>query len=200
MLTANKPYSESCVQNCEPILSVIKPILLEYKHLLEIGSGTGQHAVYFAPELPELIWQVSDIQENLPGIQMWLDECDATNINPPVELDVTESSWPVDNVDAIFSANSLHIMGWTEVEAFFRGVAKVLETGGCLLLYGPFNYNGSYTSDSNARFDVWLKQRDQKSAIRNFEDIAQLANRAGLSLTKDYAMPANNRILHWTKD
>ncbi|MDH5407086.1 MAG: class I SAM-dependent methyltransferase [Gammaproteobacteria bacterium] len=199
MLTANKPYSESCVQNCEPILSVIKPILIQYKRLLEIGSGTGQHAVYFAPELAELIWQPSDVKENLSGIQMWLDESSAENILAPIELNVTQQQWPQEHYDVVFSANSLHIMGWSEVEAFFSGIGQVLQSGGSLLVYGPFNYNGQFTSESNARFDVWLKQRDAKSGVRDFEAIDQLANKVGLKLENDYAMPANNRILHWVK-
>lgn len=199
MLTTNKPYSESCVQNCEPILSVIKPILLQQKHLLEISSGTGQHAVYFAPELPELIWQPSDVKENLSGIQMWLDEASAKNILSPIELNVSQQQWPEASYDAIFSANSLHIMGWSEVEAFFEGIGQVLQSGGSLLVYGPFNYGGKFTSESNASFDVWLKQRDAKSGVRDFEKVDRLANEVGLELETDYAMPANNRILHWLK-
>ncbi|MDH5777433.1 MAG: class I SAM-dependent methyltransferase, partial [Gammaproteobacteria bacterium] len=155
--------------------------------------------VYFAPELAELIWQPSDVKENLSGIQMWLDESSAENILAPIELNVTQQQWPQEHYDVVFSANSLHIMGWSEVEAFFSGIGQVLQSGGSLLVYGPFNYNGQFTSESNARFDVWLKQRDAKSGVRDFEAIDQLANKVGLKLENDYAMPANNRILHWVK-
>lgn len=198
-MLATKPWSESCEQNRKPILSVIKPILANRKKLLEIGSGTGQHAVYFAPEFPYLTWHTSDCQENLPGINMWLEECESVNICPPLELDVERSAWPDIKVDAIYSANTLHIMPWTGVEAFFKGTGTILETDGCLLVYGPFNYNRQYTSDSNAQFDVWLKQRDPRSGIRHFEDLAALAKNAGLELVEDFAMPANNRILYWRK-
>lgn len=198
-MLSNKPYSESCDQNRKPIFSVIKPILADHKNLLEIGSGTGQHAVYFAPELPHLTWQPSDCRENLSGIKIWLAECEATNIQAPIELDVQQANWPDISVDAVYSANTLHIMHWPEVEAFYQGVGKVLESDGCLLVYGPFNYNRQYTSDSNARFDVWLKQRDPLSGIRHFEDLAVLAENAGLQLVEDFAMPANNRLLYWRK-
>lgn len=194
----NKPYSESCDQNWRPIFAVIQPILQNSKRLLEIGSGTGQHAVYFAPELPNLVWQTSDCREYLPGIKLWLAECEADNILPPLELDV-QGDWPIEKYDAIFSANTLHIMHMPEVEAFFKGVGERLEQGGQLLVYGPFNYNGQYTSQSNAQFDIWLKQRDPLSGIRHFEEVCQLASETGLQLIEDFAMPANNRILYWQK-
>ena len=136
----------------------------------------------------------------LPGIQSWLEDAHLDNIQPPFVLDVSESSWPDLDIDAVFSANTAHIMHWHNVEALFAGVGKALSKGGKFLLYGPFNYNQQYTSESNERFDQWLKSRDPQSGIKHFEDLLALATNAGMSLKNDYEMPANNRILHWEKD
>jgi cyclopropane fatty-acyl-phospholipid synthase-like methyltransferase len=193
----NKPYSESCDQNKDPILSVISPVFSSLSSVLEIGSGTGQHAIYFAEKMPHLKWYTSDCQPYLEGINMWLDEAALSNTVAPVELDVTVSSWPELDVDAVFTANTLHIMSWNEVLHFMSGVGRLLGKRGSLLIYGPFNYGGTYTSDSNERFDQWLKSRDPKSGIKNFEDIVSLANDNHMELVTDYTMPANNRILHF---
>ncbi len=204
MNPSTKPYSESCVQNREPILDAIHPLLSSKQHVLEIGSGTGQHAVYFAERMPHLIWQCSDRKENLPGIKSWLDEARLKNTPQPIlQLDVSADNWPVFNAhnqpDAIFSANAVHIMAWENVVDFIKNAAALLPVKGLLILYGPFNYNGQYTSDSNARFDIWLKQQNPRSAIRHFEELDRLANQGGLTLYKDIQMPANNRILCWQK-
>ena len=195
----NKPYSESCDQNREPILSVIQPLLSGCTSLLEIGSGTGQHAVYFATEMPHISWQTSDCAEYLPGILAWMADAKLENLKSPLTLDVSASNWPDYAFDAVFSANTAHIMHWQDVEALFEGVGKVLSKGGRFMLYGPFNYERQYTSESNARFDGWLKSRDPKSGIRDFEDLCDLAEQAGMKLRQDYEMPANNRILYWEK-
>jgi len=195
----NKPYSESCDQNRDAILSIIKPLLNDKQSVLEIGSGTGQHAVYFAEQLSHLTWHPSDQKQYLAGINLWLAEAELTNVNAPLELDVTQAQWPEIKVDAIFSANTLHIMHWQHVEDFFAGIKDKLNETGLLIIYGPFNYNNQYSSESNARFDVWLKQRDPHSAIRHFEKVNDLAIEQGLSLIDDVAMPANNRILCWQK-
>ena len=195
-----KPYSESCEQNRAPILEVLKQELSGKRRLLEIGSGTGQHAVYLAGEFPELLWQPSEVPAMLPGIRAWLAEDTApSNILPPLSLDVCHDSWPDKQYDAVFSANTVHIIAWPQVQCLFSGVSEVLETGGIFCLYGPFNYNGQYTSHSNERFDGWLKQRDPLSGIRDFEALNALAEQAGLELGKDYEMPANNQILTWLK-
>jgi len=193
-----KQYSESCRQNQEPILSTIKPLLINTMSVLEIGSGTGQHAVYFAEHMPYLRWQASDQSQYLPSVNAWINDANFDNLPNAIELDVTQS-WPQVKVESIFSANTVHIMSWEMVVDFFQGVGQVLETDGQFILYGPFNYNGQYTSQSNANFDLWLKGRDPRSAIRDFEALNQLAQKAGLSLANDFAMPANNRILHWVK-
>lgn len=196
-----KPYAESCEQNRAPILSVIKPRLADSLALLEIGSGTGQHAVYFAPEMPQLSWQPSDVAEHHAGIQAWLDDAAAANILPPLVLDVSErDAWPRAAYDAVFTANTVHIMGESEVMALFEGVGRVLGAGGLFLIYGPFNYGGQYTSESNARFDVWLKQRDARSGIKDLDWLKGLADTADLVLEDDVAMPANNRILVWRRN
>lgn len=192
-----KPFSQACENNKGPILRVLERYLKGVPSVLEIGSGTGQHAVFFGEQLPVLRWQTSDRRENHPGIREWLADTRCSNVLPPLALDVTDESWPVDSVPAVFSANTAHIMAWPVVQAFVRGVGRVLEPRGLLLLYGPFNYDGRYTSESNARFDEWLRQRDPESAIRPFEDVDREARAAGLSLVEDVAMPANNRMLVW---
>ena len=194
-----KPYSESCVQNRDPILSVIEPLLRDRKHVLEIGSGTGQHAVYFAARMPHLTWHTSDVAENHAGIRAWLDEALLPNTTGPVALDVRDRPWSVPEADAVFSANTTHIMHWESVVALFAGVGSVLAQDGLFCLYGPFNYGGEYTSESNERFDEWLHERDPLSGIRDVDDLDRLARQAGLRLEEDYAMPANNRILCWRK-
>lgn len=194
-----KPYSESCDQNKYPILEVLQSEFAHAQRVLEIGSGTGQHAVFFAEQLPHVIWQTSDRLEYHSGIGLWLTESHLSNVLSPIELDVTLDHWPQQTYDAVFSANTAHIMSAVEVEHMFGGVGKVLEPGGRFCLYGPFNYHGQYTSDSNARFDQWLKQRDPNSGIKDIDDVTQWGEQAGLTLVKDYEMPVNNRILAWVK-
>ena len=194
-----KPYSQACVNNREPILSVIARLFADRKEILEIGSGTGQHAVYFAQHLPHLIWQSSDRTGNHPGIQLWLQEAGLSNTPPPIELDVMQEPWPPITADAVFSANTAHIMSWASVERMLTIIAEDLPNNGLFVLYGPFNYEGTYTSDSNASFDQWLQQRDPLSGIRDFEAVNNLATRLQLTLEKDIEMPANNRILSWRK-
>jgi cyclopropane fatty-acyl-phospholipid synthase-like methyltransferase len=196
-----KPVAESCEENKRPILTVLRRLLHDRSHLLEIGSGTGQHAVYFADCFPALRWQTSDRPENHPGIQAWLADEGPSNAVAPLALDVRERPWPLPeaSVDAVFSANTAHIMSWEAVEAMFAGVAGVLSDGGLFILYGPFNYRGRYTTEGNAHFDQWLKSRDPQSGIRDFEAVVALGEGHGLKLYRDFAMPANNRMLVWVK-
>jgi predicted O-methyltransferase YrrM len=195
----DKPFAESCVQNREPILAVLRDVFADRHSVLEIGSGTGQHAVYFAPELPHLVWQTADVPPHHAGIRAWLDEAALPNVRPPIALDVSQPDWRSGRYDAVFSANTLHIMGWPEVEQFFEGVGEVLEAGGVLAVYGPFNTDGAFTSESNARFDAWLKARDPASGVRDFAAVDALARAQGLILLQDIAMPANNRTLVWRR-
>lgn len=194
-----KPYSESCDQNKDPILSVISPILSSVSSVLEIGSGTGQHAIYFAEKLPHITWHTSDCKPYLDGINAWLAEAGLPNLHAPVELDVSATQWPGIEVDAIFTANSIHIMNQADMVNFIEGAGRLLKAQGSLIIYGPFNYNGAFTSESNARFNQWLKDRDPQSGIKHFEDIESLANENRLQIVADYEMPANNRILHFIK-
>jgi cyclopropane fatty-acyl-phospholipid synthase-like methyltransferase len=193
-----KPYAESCEENKAPILAVLSQLFADVHSVLEIGSGTGQHAVHFAAAMPHLIWHTSDVAEHHPGMHDWLDEAALPNTRDPIDLDV-RGNWPEETYDAVFSANTAHIMGWPAVEALFAGIGKVLAEGGCFALYGPFNYNGQYSSESNRRFDVWLKQRDPLSGIRDFADLNQLAEAQGLKSEEDIEMPVNNRILVWRR-
>jgi len=195
----NKPYSESCDQNKKPILKVLQPLLAAASDVLEIGSGTGQHALYFSQMMPHLTWNTSDCAGYLAGINCWLNDAELSNIKAPFELDVTRSEWPSLQVDTVFTANTVHIMHQHDVTNLFTGVGSLLKTGGDFIIYGPFNYDNAYTSVSNADFDLWLKSRDPLSGIKDFEELELLANNAGMVLVSDYEMPANNRILHFTR-
>lgn len=194
-----KPIADSCIENRRPILTVLRQLLPGRRALLELGSGTGQHAVYFAPEFPDLSWQTSDRAENHPAIHAWLADEGAGMIQPPLELDVLQP-WPVSSgFDTVFSANTAHIMSWEAVEAMLSGVAQILDDGGLFILYGPFNYGGRYSTEGNARFDRWLRQRDPLSGIRDVEAMHRCAAANGLHPYRDFAMPANNRMLVWRK-
>jgi len=194
-----KPFSESCERNKEPILAVIAPYLSDARSLLEIGSGTGQHAVYFGAQFNQLVWHTSDRVENHGAINCWLEEAQLKNVKAPLPLDVLTDDWPDTKFDAVFSANTAHIMPWAAVEAMIAGVGRILNTDGVFLLYGPFNYNGEFTSESNVRFEMWLKSQAAHQGIRDFEAMEKLAGVAGMQLINDVAMPANNRILVWQK-
>ena len=196
----HRPYAESCDENKQPILEVIKQVFCNSGKLLEIGSGTGQHAVYFSEHLAHLIWQPTEMEDQIAGIKLWMQDADHERIQPPQVLDVSNECWPFNDMDYAFTANTAHIVSWPQVVAMFKGIGTALKSGGQFALYGPFNYNGQYTSESNARFDAWLKGRDPESGIRNFQDLEQLAADNGMVLINDYEMPANNRILVWQKN
>lgn len=195
-----KPYSQACENNKQPIADVLERVFSSAQNILEIASGTGQHAVYFAQRLPRITWQASDLVVNHAGINAWLESAEQRdNIRPPLELDVTQDCWPKAQYDAIFTANSLHIMPWSAVEAFFARLKNYLPKGALLAVYGPFNYAGCYTSASNEQFDRWLYAQSPLSAIRDFEVVDQLAKQSGFELLEDNEMPANNRLLVWKK-
>lgn len=195
----DKPFSQACENNKTPILAVLQDEFSASRKVLEIGSGTGQHAVYFAAHMPWLEWQTSDLPMHHDGILCWLADGPA-NAVVPLSLDVSADVWPAPgSFDGLFSANTLHIMGWPAVEDFFRSAGLCLGPEAILCVYGPFNYGGRYTSDSNARFDQWLAGRDPASAIRDFEAVDELAQASGFHLRADHTMPANNRLLSWVK-
>ena len=197
---AELPDAPSCERNREPILEQLRRLLADSRRVLEIGSGTGQHAVYFAPRLPHLSWQTSDRAENLPGIRAWLAERPADNLPEPLELDVT-GDWPPLEADTIFTANTLHIMSAEAVQTLFRKLPRILEAGGRLVAYGPVKINGGFigpdTGASNAEFDLWLKQRDPASGIRDLEWLDELAHNVGLVREELNYLPANNQLLVW---
>lgn len=199
MLQADKPVSPASERNQQPILEVLRDLLAPRSEVLEIGSGTGQHAVFFGRHLPHLQWHTSDLPAQHPGIRAWIAEAGLPNVQGPLDLDVDDQAWPVHDMDAVFSANTVHIIAWPQVCSMFAGVGRTLKPGGLFCLYGPFNYAGQFTSESNAQFDAWLKQRDAARGIRDFEALDALALAQGLALSQDIVMPANNRILVWRK-
>jgi cyclopropane fatty-acyl-phospholipid synthase-like methyltransferase len=191
--------SEACERNKGPILTVLRGELAATRRVLEIGSGTGQHAVHFATQLPSLVWQPSELAENLAQLAERIALEGPANLRAPLALDVRADPWDVAPADTVFSANTLHIMSWSDVQHFFRGVGGVLEAAGVLCVYGPFRYCGRHTSASNAEFDAYLKRRDPLSGVRDFEALDALARAQGLTLAADHPMPANNRTLVWRR-
>ena len=190
-----KPFSQACENNKEPILTAIRKVFNRPLTVWEIGSGTGQHACHFARHLPHIEWQPTDRSEQIHGISLWLQEARLANLKPPLTLDISDPTWPCQTIEALFTANTLHIMSWAQVKILFERLSEHLSADAVVCIYGPFNYNGAYTSDSNARFDQWLKNRDPLSGIRDFEAIVHLARIGSLELAEDVAMPANNRLL-----
>ncbi len=193
------PGSEACERNKGPILAILARVLTGPGLVLEIGAGTGQHAVHFARHLPELTWQPTERREWLEPLAERIRREGPPNLRAPLELDVSATAWPLESADVVYSANTLHIMAWHEVEAFFRGVGRVLAQGGHLAVYGPFRFRGDYTSASNAEFDAYLQSRDPASGIRDFEAIDALAAAGQLQLDANHAMPANNQLLLWRR-
>ncbi len=182
---------------------MLKSAFQHSRHVLEIGSGTGQHSVYFAPRLPQLVWQTSDLADSHAGIQAWHAAHGAPNLLAPLEFDLATDAWPAtkdpSGFDAVFTSNTCHIVAWPLVQRMFDLVGSHLPEGGVFAIYGPFNYGGHFTSDSNRAFDAWLRQRDARSGLRDFEAIVALATEHGMELQLDQAMPANNRTLVFRK-
>lgn len=193
-----KRFSEPSERNRAPILAILRRVFADRRAVLEIGSGTGQHAAYFAPELPHLSWQPSDVADNLPSIRVWREEAQTPRLLEPIELDV-DRPFPQVDVDAVFTANTLHIVSWPQVERMIEGIGAALPAGGVFAVYGPFNYGGTYTAPSNAEFDAWLRGRDPQSGLRDAEAVTALAKRHALVLEEDNAMPANNHLLVFRK-
>ena len=193
------PFSEACERNKGPILEVLRVAFADRTQVLEIGSGTGQHAVHFAAHLTHLTWHPTEQLAYLADLASRVKTEGTRNLRPPTVLDVKQSVWPLRSVDAIYSANTLHIMGWAEVEAMFHGVDAVLPPHGVVCIYGPFRYAGRYTSDSNRDFDLMLKERDPLSGLRDMTDLSALALRHALRLRADHDLPANNRLLEFVR-
>jgi SAM-dependent methyltransferase len=194
------PFSEACERNKAPILEVLRGAFADRTRVLEIGSGTGQHAVHFATHLTHLAWYPTEQLAYLPDLGSRVRLEGPRNLHPPTVLDVNQSLWPLRTADAVFTANTLHIMAWTEVLVMYRGIDAVLSAGGVLCVYGPFRYSGRYTSNSNQDFDRMLRERDLKSGLRDIDEVSALAQRYGLRLRTDHDLPANNRLLEFIKD
>jgi hypothetical protein len=195
-----KQSSPSCERNKEPILAVLREILSVPGLVLEIGSGSGQHAVHFARGLPHVEWQPTDVADNLPGISAWRDEAGLANLREPLALDLFSDRWPVAVAQAVVCINTIHIVSWVAVERLFAGVGLLLNPGGTMYVYGPYRYADRPLEPSNEEFDRWLKARDSASGVRLFEDVNRLAGQNGLMLAGDRAMPANNRSIWWIKN
>ncbi|HEY6942527.1 DUF938 domain-containing protein [Dokdonella sp.] len=193
------PHSAACERNREPILGVLRGTFADRRRALEIGSGTGQHAVHFAAALPALVWQCSDRADNLPGIRARLDRAALPNTPAPMALDVASGPWPPGPFDAVFSANTLHIMAWPEVQALFAALPAVTTADAKLAIYGPFDVDGRHTSASNAAFDASLRARAPHMGLRDVAAVDALARAAGFAFVDDVAMPANNRLLLWRR-
>lgn len=194
-------FSQAAENNKDPIADILRRIFANSRAILEIGSGTGQHAVHFSRCLPHLTWQASDLPEHLDMLAARISVEGPENVCPPIALDVAQQTWPVGcaTFDGVFCANSIHIMSWPHVEALFAGIGAHLTENGILCLYGPFKYAGAFTTESNARFDDWLKQRDPRSGVRDFEAVDALALAQGMALQHDFPMPANNQLIVWQR-
>lgn len=214
MLLMTKPFSPASARNREPILEVLQRHFADRRNVLEIGAGTGQHAVHFAAAMPWLRWQASDHVDHLPGMTQWLDEAALPNTPPPIALQAVLMPTPglaptpplppaqagePAGYDAVYSANTLHIMGWPQVQALFAGLPAVMAPDALLVVYGPFNRDGHFTSESNRAFDAMLRERDAASGIRDAEAVDALAASVGLQLLDDVALPANNCCRVWSR-
>jgi SAM-dependent methyltransferase len=199
---ALKQSSPSCERNKDFILPVLKEVLPDSGTVLEVGSGTGQHAVYFSARLPQLVWQPTDLPENFPSIRAWAAEAGLPNLRAPLELDLLAGAehWPVVSAAAIVCINTVHIVAWQGVENLFAGAGRVLSPGGVMVVYGAYRYATRPLEPSNETFDQWLKARDPASGVRAFEAVNALAQQHGLVLAGDCAMPGNNRTIWWIKN
>ena len=195
MLNDRLPYSQACENNKEPILKVLKEYISDQESLLEIAGGTGQHGEFFARSFPKLLWQTSDLPGAVADLNLRISEANLHNLPPALILDVNDSNWNVKKYQLLFTANSLHIMSEKSVENFFSRIPNVLQQSALVFIYGPFKYDGNFTTKSNAEFDEWLKEKDLKSGVRDFEAISELAVSVGLSLVADVQMPSNNQLL-----
>ncbi len=194
-----KPYAISCDRNSAPILEVLKEYLKDYKKLVEMGAGTGQHAIYMAPHFPELEWYLLDQKDRHEGIKTWLHDFPRANVKGPIEYSIGENDWPISDCDVVFTSNTLHIVSWEKDLQFFDDLTNALSSGGLFMAYGAFNYNGDFSSESNKKFEEWLKERDPASGIKDFEKVKAELEKRDFELVKDHEMPSNNRLLVFKK-
>jgi len=199
-LSPGAMVAPAAARNRDPILAVLRDVLPARGVVLEIASGSGEHAVHFAQALPEIIWQPSDADAAaLASIRAYRDAYGASNLLPPLRIDVRDPPWPVDKIDAVLSINMIHIAPWNACEGLFLGASQVLRKGGKLILYGPFNIDGRFTAQSNEAFDTSLKARDASWGIRDLADVEACAARNGLRLVSQVEMPANNLTVVFTR-
>ena len=198
-MTTPLPFSQACENNKAPILTVLQQAFSGCSQVLEVGSGTGQHAVHFAANLPHLCWQASDQPVYLAALAERVRRAALPNLPMPVALDICADSALEQPANGLFTANTLHIMPWPVVERFFSRLNELTQARATLCIYGPFNYHGQFSSASNQAFDASLKSRDAAMGIRDIEQVRALAQQQGFSLVQDCAMPANNRLLWFTK-
>ena len=196
-MSYNKPFCEACERNKTVICQYLAQWLEAGDQVLEIGSGTGQHGVYFTSQLPDINWQCTDLHEQLVGLRTWTNSAATDKLLPPFELDVNSYDWQTRQYQAVFSVNTLHIMSWASVSHFLAHVHLALVAGGKLIIYGPMRYQNTYTTNSNAEFDRYLKSCDPDYGMRDFERVNEILQQHGFTLTADQAMPANNQLLLW---
>lgn len=195
----NLPITEACLRNQAPIAEALKSMLTQEINVLEIGSGTGQHAVFICKQMPHLIWQPSEMPERVQEVEAWREAEALSNILPTKTIDVLQTDWTLTkNYDVVFTANTVHYISWEKVEALLAGASKHLNKQGKFIVYGPFNENQSYTSEGNRNLDQWLKQRDPSSGIKDREDFIKLAKRYKFDFIESIQMPANNIMLHFS--
>ena len=195
-----KQYAPACDRNTQPIVAALSALLPAQGSVLEVGSGTGQHIVSFARIFPELVWQPTDLNPQQASIDAWCEEADLDNVLPFRELNLLEVDAQDENYEAIVCINTIHIVSMQGVKNLFSTVSCSLKINGVFIVYGPYRYADRPLEPSNESFELWLKNRDPQSGIRNFEEINHLAAQAGLKLEQDLDMPANNRLICWRKN
>ena len=198
-----REHAPSYERNREPILAALEEILGQARpsELLELGSGTGQHAAYLAPRLPWLgQWRPTELEERLPSVRAWREASGADNLEEPVALDVGWRRWPVERADVILTINTLHIVPWEGVLAMIEGVGRTLRAPGWFVAYGPFRFGDRPLETSNERFEAWLQQTDPRRGLRRFERVDEACRAHGLQFGGDLPMPANNHVLWWIRE
>ena len=195
----NLPIAEACLRNQHPILDVLSRHIPENAFVLELASGTGQHGAYMTKHMPTIRWRPTEVRERLPDVSSWQAYANEPRFLAPLELDVCQDIWPSRDADVVFSANLVHYVAWSTVECIFRGVQRILKPGGLMIFYGPYNYDGQFTSEGNVQLDAWLRERDPDSGIKDFEQVVLRAREFDLFLQADEEMPANNRTLIFKK-
>jgi len=194
-----KEFAPACERNKDPILEILREIFVEPKLVMEIGSGTGQHAEYFSQHLPHIQWQPCDLRESHPSIEAHRVESGRSNFLAPLFIDLLTDQWPLEQADAVVCINTIHIVAWQGVVNLFAGAGRILPPGGLLYVYGPYRYANRPLEASNEKFDQWLQARDPVSGVRDFEHVNEVATVSGLQLEDDRPMPANNRSIWWRK-